>query len=171
MTDTRTRAYRVISAMAAGAAVVATVALVHDTQSAAIASESCSTKVDLTLPDRADEVKLRVLNGTATTGLADRVTADFKNRGFVMEKPGKNKSTVKDQVAIIRYGPGSVGAAQWIRAFFLSDAEPEFNPARSTDVIDVVVGGRYRQLATFTEVNQSLAQLGEPTAPPGTCAA
>ncbi|BCY11439.1 LytR C-terminal domain-containing protein [Actinoplanes sp. L3-i22] len=171
MTDTRTRAYRVISAMAAGAAVVATIAMVHDTQSAAIASESCSTKVDLTLPDSAGQVKLRVLNGTATAGLADRVTSDFENRGFVMQKPAKNKTTVKDQTAIIEYGPRTAGAAQWIRAFFLGEAEPRFDPARTTDVVDVVVGAQYRQLATFTEVNQSLAVLGEPTAPPGTCAA
>lgn len=168
MTDTRARAYRVIGALAAGAAAVTAVAVVHDTQRAAMASESCGTKVDLKLPDGAAQVKLRVLNGTRTAGLADQVSQDFKNRGFVMGKPAQSKAK-SDQVAIIQFGPKTVGAAQWIRAFFLGDAEPQFSAARTSDVIDVVVGSRYRQLATFTEVNQSLAQLGSPTAPPGTC--
>ncbi|MFI1990546.1 LytR C-terminal domain-containing protein [Actinoplanes sp. NPDC020271] len=170
MKDTRSRAYRVISAMGAVAATVAAVAVVHDTQSAAIASESCTAKVNLALPDNAEQVKLRVLNGTRTAGVAEQVSEDFKNRGFVVQKPAKSKTKV-DQVAVVQFGPKTVGAAQWIRAFFLGDAEAQFNPGRTSDVIDVVIGARYRQLATFTEVNQSLAQLGEPTAPPGTCAA
>ncbi|MEU4563684.1 LytR C-terminal domain-containing protein [Actinoplanes sp. NPDC023936] len=169
MTDTRVRAYRIISALAAVAAATVTVAVVHDTQSVAVAGESCAATVDLALPEEAGQVRLRVLNGTRTAGLAERVSADFANRGFVTQRPAKSKSKV-DQVAVIEFGPESVGAAQWIRAFFLGQAEPRFDPARTTDVIDVVIGGRYRQLATQTEVNQSLAQLGEPALPPGTCA-
>ncbi len=170
MKDTRSRAYRVIGAMAAGAAAVSIVAVVRDTQSAAMASESCSARVNLTLPDGPAQVKLRVLNGTKTPGVAERVSGDFENRGFTMQEPAKNKTKV-DQVAVIKFGSKTVGAAQWIRAFFLGQAETQFSAARTSDVIDVVIGSRYRQLATFTEVNQSLAQLGEPTPPPGTCAA
>ncbi|WP_436534569.1 LytR C-terminal domain-containing protein [Actinoplanes sp. HUAS TT8] len=170
MKDTRTRAYRVIGGMAVGGLAVAGFAVVHDTQGAAMASEGCSTRVDLRLPAGPAQVKLRVLNGTRTAGVAEQATEDFKYRGFVMEKPATSK-TKSTQVAVIQFGPKSVGAAQWIRAFFLGEAEPDFDPARTTDVIDVVVGSQYRQLATQTEVNQSLAQLGEPTAPPGTCAA
>ncbi|GIF02815.1 LytR C-terminal domain-containing protein [Actinoplanes siamensis] len=170
MKDTRARAYRVIGAMAAGAAAVSVLAVVRDTQSAAMASESCGTKVDVTFPDRAEQVTLRVLNGTRTTGLAERVSQDFANRGFAT-KPAARSSTAPDRVAVIEFGPKSVGAAQWIRAFFLGEAEPRFDAKRATDVIDVVIGSRYRQLATPTEVNQSLAQLGPPTPPPGTCAA
>jgi hypothetical protein len=168
MTDTRVRAYRIISALAAIAAATAAVAVVHDTQSAAVADVGCAARANLTLPEDSGQVKLRVLNGTRDTGLAERVSAEFANRGFVTQKPAKSKSKV-DQVAVIEFGPKSVGAAQWIRAFFLGQAEPRFSPSRTTDVIDVVVGDRFRQLATPTEVNQSLAQLGEPTLPPGTC--
>ncbi|WP_127549956.1 LytR C-terminal domain-containing protein [Actinoplanes sp. OR16] len=169
MTNTRVRAYRIISALAAVAAATVTVAVVHDTQSVAVAGESCAARVNLALPDGAGQVTLRVLNGTRTAGLAERVSEDFENRGFVMRKPAKSK-TASDEVAVIEFGPKSVGAAQWIRAFFLGQAEPRFLPSRTTDVIDVVIGDRYRQLATQTEVNQSLAQLGEPELPPGTCA-
>ena len=45
-------------------------------------------RANVTLPDDPDEVKVRVLNGTKEAGKADKVTNDFKNRGFVMEKPG-----------------------------------------------------------------------------------
>jgi hypothetical protein len=171
MTDTRVRAYRIISTLAAFAAVTAAVAMVHDTQTAAVANDSCAVRVNLALPADSGQVKLRVLNGTRDTGLAARVSAEFANRGFVTQPVAKSKTkTRRDEVAIIEYGPRTAGAAQWIRAFFLGQAEPRFNPARTNDVIDVVVGDRFRQLATPTEVNQSLAQLGEPTLPPGTCA-
>ncbi|MBB4742218.1 hypothetical protein BJY16_005677 [Actinoplanes octamycinicus] len=169
MKDTRVRAYRILSALTGVAAAAAAVAVVHDTQGVAAASESCTVQVNVALPERPAQVKLRVSNGTRTAGLAERVSADFGNRGFVMQPPAKSKTKV-DQVAVIEYGPKSVGAAQWIRAFFLGQAEPRFSASRTTDVVDVRVGARYRQLATQTEVNQSLAQLGEPTPPPGTCA-
>ena len=37
--------------------------------------------------------------------------------------------------------------------------------------MDIVVGSGFKQLATSTEVNQSLVELGEPDLPPGACAA
>ncbi|WP_189329906.1 LytR C-terminal domain-containing protein [Actinoplanes ianthinogenes] len=169
MTDTRMRAYRIVSALAGAMVVTAAVAVVHDTKQAATADEGCDVKVNVALPQRPAQVKLRVSNGTRTAGLAERVSADFENRGFVTQSPAKSKSKV-DQVAVIEYGPKSVGAAQWIRAFFLGEADARFSAARTTDVVDVEIGTRYRQLATQTEVNQSLAQLGEPVPPPGTCA-
>jgi hypothetical protein len=45
----------------------------------------------------------------------------------------------------------------------------EYNAKRKGQVIDIVVGDQYRQLATQTEVNQSLVEVGEPTVPPGAC--
>jgi hypothetical protein len=37
--------------------------------------------------------------------------------------------------------------------------------------VDVVIGNQFRQLATETEVRQSIAALGNPEPPPGTCRA
>ena len=37
--------------------------------------------------------------------------------------------------------------------------------------MDIVIGAEFQQLATSTEVNQSLVELGEPEVPPGACAA
>src|SRR6266508_966864 len=40
---------------------------------------------------------------------------------------------------------------------------------RKDDIVDVVLGTQFRQLATVTEFHQALAQLGNPTLPEGTC--
>jgi len=165
------RAYVVIGVLVVAAAVAVVVALVRDSQgdSAAGCPEGAPV-ADITLPSEARQVKLRVLNGTRTTGLADRVSEEFKNRGFRVQEPKDSKTKVKG-IAVIQYGPKSVGAAQWIRAFFLGEAEPVYSATRTTEVIDIVIGGQYRQLATETEVNQSLAQLSAPELPPGACEA
>ncbi|GAA1652326.1 LytR C-terminal domain-containing protein [Actinoplanes couchii] len=170
---TRLRAQLVVGLLVVSAAVVVVVAVTRDSQADASAGRGCppgAVLVNTDLPQDAADVTLRVLNGTGTAGLADRVSTEFGERGFRMQAPGK--STISyDQVAVVRYGPRTVGAAQWIRAHFLGAAEPRYSPERNTDVIDVVVGARYQQLATFTEVNQSMAQLSEPDLPPGACAA
>ena len=74
-------------------------------------------------------------------------------------------------VAQLRYGPAAVGAAHLLKAYFLAQAEPQYNPKRKGAVVDVVIGSEFQQLATTTEVNQSLVELGAPDVPPGACAA
>ncbi|GIE85807.1 LytR C-terminal domain-containing protein [Actinoplanes regularis] len=173
MSFTRVRALCTLGLVLVAAVVVVVVALVRDSQADAATGNGCpqgTTMVNLDLPAQASEVKLRVFNGTRTPGLADRVSKDFKDRGFQVQPPGKGKYK-SAATAIVRFGPKTVGAAQWIRAHFLGEAEPQFAATQTTDVIDIIVGDQYRQLATRTEVNQSMAQLGSPDLPPGTCAA
>ena len=155
------------------AIVVVVVVLARDSQADTAAGRQCppgATRVDLALPSEAAEVKIRVFNGSKTAGAAAQASQDFRYRGFRMQPPAESRSKLA-AVAVVRYGPKTVGAAQWIRAHFLGEAQPQFSLTRTSDVIDVVIGDRYRQLATRTDVNQSLAQLGEPELPPGTCAA
>ncbi|WP_328475611.1 LytR C-terminal domain-containing protein [Actinoplanes sp. NBC_00393] len=166
------RAFSVVSLLVVTAIVAVVVAMVRDSQADA-ATGDCPPgvpKVDLTLPNDPALVKIRVLNGSKAKGTAERVTEEFKNRGFQVQPPAKSKNKLT-RVAVIHYGPKAVGAAQWIRAHFLGAAEPQFSAARADDVIDVVIGDQYQQLATRTEVNQSLAQLSGPALPPGTCSA
>jgi hypothetical protein len=173
MSFARVRAFVVIGVLAVAAIVFVVVALVRDTQGGASADGGCpegAPMANITLPDDTDQVKIRVLNGTKTQGLADRVTDDFKNRGFVVGKPKESKTKFA-KIAIIQYGPKSVGNAQLIKAYFLGNAKSEYSAKRTTDVIDIVIGEQYRQLATSTEVNQSLVELSEPTLPPGACLA
>jgi hypothetical protein len=56
-----------------------------------------------------------------------------------------------------------------VSAFLLNDATKKFDISREDDTIDVVIGTKYLELATFTEQRQSLGQAGEPVLPPGTC--
>ena len=87
-----------------------------------------------------------------------------------MQKPGESK-TKFDRIAVITYGPKAVGDAQLLKAYFLGKAKPQYDAKRTSDVVDIVIGAEYQQLATSTEVNQSLVELGEPELPPGACAA
>jgi LytR cell envelope-related transcriptional attenuator len=147
------------------------VALVRDTQGGTTAGEDCpagAPRVDLRLPDDPAEVSVKVYNGTDKAGLADSVTNEFKNRRFTTQKPAESKTKYKG-VAEIRYGPDSVGKAQLLRAYFLAQSKMEYNAKRKGAAIDIVIGSQFRQLATTTEVNQSLVEVGEPTLPPGAC--
>ncbi|BCY10758.1 LytR C-terminal domain-containing protein [Actinoplanes sp. L3-i22] len=169
---TRLRAYLVVGVLVVAAMVAVGIAVFRDSQGGTTAGSDCpagTTPANLALPKEASQVKLRVLNGTKTPGLAEAVSDEFKDRGFVMQ-PAKDNKTKVAQVAVIQYGPKAIGAAQWIRAYFLGEAKPEYVPTRTTDVVDVVIGSKFQDLATFTEVNQSMAQIGTPSAPPGTCA-
>jgi hypothetical protein len=173
MSFARVRALVVVGVLAVAAVVFVIVALVRDTQRNAVAGDTCpagAPLADITLPDDPDQVTVKVLNGTKTPGLAESVTNDFKNRRFKVQAPGQDKKQVKD-VAVVRYGPAAVGSAQLLEAYFLGQATPEYNPKRKGAVVDIVVGSRFQQLATSTEVNQSLVELGEPLVPPGACAA
>ncbi len=173
MSFARVRALVVIGVLAVAAIVFVVVALVRDTQGDALADDGCpegAPLADVSLPEDPKDVKVKILNGTSTADLADRVSTDFRNRGFSMQKAGASK-TKFDRIAIIRYGPKAVGDAQLIKAYFLGRAKPEYNAKRKDDVVEIVIGSSYAQLATSTEVNQSLVELGEPQVPPGACAA
>ena len=171
MSFARVRALIVVGVLAVAALVFVVVALVRDTQGGAVAGEQCpagAPRADVTLPDDPAEVTVRVLNGTNTAGLAENVTNEFKNRRFTVQKPAESKSKYKG-VALIRFGPDTVGRAQLLRAYFLAQSKMEYSAKRKGMVIEIVIGNQFRQLATTTEVNQSLVEVGEPTLPPGAC--
>jgi len=171
MSFARVRALVVVGVLAVAAVVFVVTALVRDTQGDAVTGEDCpagSPLADVTLPDDPAEVTVKIYNGTSTPGLADSVTNEFKNRRFTTQKPAESKTKYKG-VAEIRFGPDAVGRAQLLRAYFLAQSKMEYNAKRKGAVIDIVIGSQFRQLATTTEVNQSLVEVGEPTLPPGAC--
>ncbi|MFI5491209.1 LytR C-terminal domain-containing protein [Actinoplanes sp. NPDC051859] len=173
MSFARVRALVVVGVLAVAAVVFVVVALVRDTQGDAVADGGCpdgSVHADVNLPDKAQEVTVKVYNGTDQPGLADNVTNEFKNRQFQTQKPAENDKKV-DGVAVMRYGPEAVGSAWLLRAYFLNQAEVQYNPKRKGKVVDIAIGSQFSQLATSTEVNQSLVELGEPQVPAGACAA
>jgi hypothetical protein len=171
MSFARVRALVVVGVLVVAAVVLVIVALVKDTQGKPL-GDSCpagAPMVDIQLPDDPAEVTVKVYNGTNQSGLADSVTTEFKNRRFTVQKPAENKTKFKG-IADIKFGPDGVGKAQLLRAYFLDQSNMEYDAKRKGATIDIVIGSKFRQLATSTEVNQSLAAVGEPTVPPGACA-
>lgn len=174
MSFARVRALVVVGALVLFALVFVVVALVRDTQGGATVADGCPegyALANVRLREQKD-VKINVYNATDIPGLANRVATDFKNRKFQVLKEGNDplKKGV-DGVAVLRYGPKAVGSAHLMRAYFLDQAKVEYDPTREDDTVDVVIGNSFQQLATTTEVNQSLVELGKPQLPPQTCAA
>ncbi len=173
---TRIRALAVVGTLAVSAIVLVVITLSKDTQTSGAEAEQCKpghVPVSLTMPDE-PAVNINVFNATQTQGLGANVAADFRNRKFNVikfegEKVNGQDTYHPDVVAIIRYGPKTVGAAHLVRAYFLTDARMQFDLKREDDVLDVVIGGKYKTLATPTEMRQAVALLGHPTLPPGTC--
>lgn len=170
----RVRALAIVAVLTIGALVAVYLAMNRDTGSALAGDDGCaagSVPASLALPP-VNSVKINVYNATDQTGLASQVSENFANRDFeVLEHGDDPLGSEVDGVAVLRYGPQTVGAAHVLRAYFLDAAEAQFQLDRTDDVVDVVIGNRFRQLATETEVRQSIASLGNPVAPPGTCAA
>lgn len=170
MSFARVRALAIVSLLFLGAVIAVALALNRE-DGAAIAEASCpegSVLADLTLRDARD-ITINVFNTTDRAGLATQVGENFANRDFQVNEIGDTSETV-DGVAVLRYGPSAVGAAHVLQAYFLNNAVEEFDIERQDDVVDILIGNQFRQLATETEVRQSIAALGNAVAPAGTCA-
>jgi len=174
---TRIRALAVVGVLAVAAIVLVVITISRDTQNHQITAETCKpgqVPVSLDMPEE-PAVNINVYNATQTQGLGASVATDFRNRKFhVIKTDGEKDASGKDiyypdDTAILRYGPKTIGAAHLIRAYFLNDAVMKFDLKREDDIVDVVVGGKYTQLATPTEMRQAVAILGHPKLPAGTC--
>ncbi|MEE6262973.1 LytR C-terminal domain-containing protein [Plantactinospora sonchi] len=174
MSFARVRALVVVGVLAVIAVVFVAVTLVRDTQAGKDAASACppGAKLADTRLRLNKDIKINVYNATDTQGLANSVKTDFQNRQFQVLKSGnepKNKGV--DGIAVLRFGPKGLGSYHVLKAYFLNDATPEFQIDRTDDVVDVVIGSDFKQLATITEVSQALAQgSGGPQLPDGTCA-
>jgi len=171
MSIARVRALVLVSALVICAVVLVVLAIVKDKQgNASYGAASCPKNAVLVqtkpLPEE-NEVKLNVYNGTNRTGLANQAADDFRSRKF---KVGQVKDGAKySGIALLRYGPKEVAAASVVNAYFLGDAVLQFDIKRKDDAVDVILGAQYKALGTPTDVKQAVAQLGNPSPPPGTC--
>jgi hypothetical protein len=172
MSFARLRALIIVGVLVVCAAVFVTVAIVRDKQDDAQIAVDCQAgdvPANLRMPDDMSTVKLNVFNATTSPGLAGQVANDFRSRQFTVVKEETAPPPPLVDIAEIRFGPKVVGAAWVVSAFFLNDANKKFDISREDDTIDVVIGTKFLELATFTEQRQALGQVGEPTLPPGTC--
>ncbi len=174
MTFARIRALAIVGVLVIAALVLTTMAIIRDRQTHRPAEAACSAAeipADMRLLEPKD-IKLNVYNATDKAGLAERVANDFKARKFIVD-PAQARNDPLGRavtgVGVVRFGPKAVGAAWVVRANLLNDATLEFDIKRADDVVDVVLGPGYKQLGTFTEVNQALAAAGPAKLPPGTC--
>lgn len=173
MTFARIRALALVGLLAVSAMVLVAMALVKDRQAHGVIATGCpkgAVLADTRLREPKD-VKINVYNSTDRPDLALQVATELEHRKFkIVNKPSNDpKGKRVDQVAVLRYGPKAVGSAWLLRAYFLDQAVPEFDINRTDDAVDVVLGTQFKKLATVTEFNQALAQLGNPTLPKGTC--
>ncbi|MBO0869607.1 MAG: LytR C-terminal domain-containing protein [Micromonosporaceae bacterium] len=118
------------------------------------------------LPDES-KIKINILNGNGAPGLGSQIASELHNRGFSVSPPKDTKRYAK--VARVTYGPKTVAAATVVDAYFLGDADMQFDIKRTNDVIDVTIGRKFVSLGTPTDVHQAIAALGNPSPPPGTC--
>jgi len=174
MSFARVRALAVVGILVAAAAVFVIVALVKDRQNAPVSTQQCAEGeivANATLPTE-DQVNLNVFNATDKPGLATEVANDFVSRKFkakVQSAAPSPAAKTSDTVAVIRYGPKTVGAAWLVRAYFLNQSRAEFDKARQDDKVDIILGAKFQKLPTTTEVKQAIGALGNPSLPPGTC--
>jgi hypothetical protein len=180
MNAARIRALAIIGVLLIAAVVLVKVAMSDDTQTHANYADTCPANtvkvVTKPLPDYPD-ITLKIYNGSAVPGAAQSLADSLRQRLFKVEPVGKHDDKpTTNNVADITYGPNTVGAAWVVRAEFLLTGPNDykvmhFNIKNTSKIVTIVIGKGYRQLGANTEVNQAVAALGTPQAPPGTCAA
>jgi hypothetical protein len=176
MTFARVRALISVAVLFMTAGIVVIMAIGRDSQTQPIVGTNCPAGMvpaKIRMPDEF-EVTVNVYNGTRKVGLAQDIGAQLKNREFKIKKMGNppGNKIYENEIAVINYGPQAVGAAYLVSAYFLAgQASMNFDLKRTDGLVDVILGTEFQQLATVTEVNQSIAAIGTPDLPEGTCEA
>jgi hypothetical protein len=172
MTFGRVRALIFVGVLFVAGGIVVATTIHRDSQANPVVVADCASgqvPAKTRMPDSRAQVTLNVYNGTKTAGLAETVADELKFRGFKIDKVGTAAKQV-NQIAVIAYGPQAIGAAYLVSANFLVDqAVMSFDIKRKDAEVDVTIGTQFEQLATTTEVNQSIAAIGNPSLPAGTC--
>jgi len=173
MSLARLRALIIVGVLVAAAAILVTVTIVKDTQADSAVEAECGpgdVPANIRFPTKPEDVKIHVVNASNLSGVHGQVANEFRSRKIsVLSEKADPTAKKLDVVAHVRYGPNVVGSAWLLKAHFLNDATLQFDINRKGDEIDVVVGNKFKQLGSTTEVNQALAAAGNPTLPPGTC--
>jgi hypothetical protein len=190
MSLARARALAIVGVLVLAALVLVVAALVKDKQSnASYANGGCKAgdiRIVVNPLPPTSQITLNVYNGTgepnpdpakrkktpvinAVPNLGGMVAESLRNREFKVNKIEEHPEKF-DHVARLTYGPKAVAAASVVRAYFLGQTDPGgFDIKRTDNVVDVTIGSAYKELGSKTEVNQKIAQLGNPSPPPGTC--
>jgi hypothetical protein len=159
----RVRALTVIGVLALVAVITVVWAIVTDDQTETSA-RGCDT-VQASIPPPS-AVKVRVYNGTDEAGLAQKVQAQLKKRGFqVIDVANDPESEPITQAAQIRYGPTGAGAAQLLQASVRGSEIVD--DAREDATVDLVLGNTFKALTPEKQIPAELENL-EPPQPAST---
>jgi len=108
-----------------------------------------------------NKVQLRVYNATAREGIARGVATQLFDRGYVVlavENDPLSGVRLVEGTAEIRYGPGGAKWVQSVRSQV--PGATLYRDAREGRVIDVVIGERFRRLATPAELKKATGRQG-----------
>ena len=79
---------------------------------------------------------------------------------------GASDAEAATGATVLRYGPAAIGSATVLEAAVQGPVTMKFDPGRSDQTIDLLLGPGFTRLSSALELNQNLVRLGEPTAPP-----
>lgn len=172
MTFARVRALLVVGTLAALAAAFVVWAIMRDSQTKDEGAERRCREGDkpaATAMPASKSVTVNVYNDTDEVGLAKRIAAKLKDRGFKIGKVAQDDDpNVVKGTAELRYGPKGLGGAYLLSAHIAgADLLPDTERADAS--VDVVLGQEFKQLASPAEVNDALRLIGDPSPPPGMC--
>jgi hypothetical protein len=129
-----------------------------------------TTPVNLAVPEVA-QIRLNVVNASGVAGLAIPVLLELGRRGFPMLSiADAPNGDAYPEAVVVRHGPGTTGAAWFVALQFRGPVRNDFDPGRTDDTIDVILGRAFENVLTPAEANQAVAVAPSPTAPPGGCA-
>jgi len=123
-------------------------------------------------------VRVEVLNGAGTAGLAARVAAEARQAGFVVTATGNAGSFTYTQ-AVIHYAPGQLAKAQALEAQVVGGALLRADPSLTGADVALVVGAQWQGLkgapgpgassATTTTTPAPASEAAAPPYDPVTC--
>jgi hypothetical protein len=124
-------------------------------QAQAAACSSASAAPDALDPTT---ITLRVLNASEQAGKASEVATTLESRGFVVQEVANDQSD--NEVAGVgefRFGPRGKGAAAFMG--LLLPGATDRPDTRATDVVDLVIGPEFKELATQDQVAAALSPI------------
>jgi hypothetical protein len=102
------------------------------------------------------QIHVRVYNGSSRAGLAKTVAAQLKALGFVVQETGNDPLESKVTAAVeIRFGEAGELAGKTASAYFAGKTRQRTDD-RTNQVVDVVLGPRFKRLNTRRETNRAL---------------
>lgn len=115
-----------------------------------------------------DTVTVNVFNATPRSGLAKSTADELKKRGFKIGKVGNAPATYDKKVkgaGILLGAPAAADGSFKLLGAQLKGAEPKADNRKGPDV-DLIIGDKFKALATTKAAARTLSALAKPSAAP-----